>query len=134
MSEVNGENCENRVKLGRIGDRPYWVYLLSFLLRALHQIGAAIFLAAYLLDLLPGPPTAYVIIAVVSGVLLLACEWWRHRQLHREFAGLATLLKILLLGAAFHGLLPPKTMVLSAFVIASLAAHAPKQTRHRLLY
>jgi len=134
MRNGSGQNCENSSRLGRLGDRPYWAYLLSFPIRALHQVGAAVFLAAYLLDVRLGPPEFYLILAVASGGLLLAAEWWRHRQLHRELAGLATLVKILLLGAAFHGFLPPGIVVLTAFVIASLAAHAPKKTRHRLLY
>jgi hypothetical protein len=45
-----------------------------------------------------------------------------------------TLVKLLLLGAAFHGILPPWETVLLAFVIASIGAHAPKKIRHRLLY
>lgn len=132
---MQGETgCENSAKLGRVGDRPYEAYLLSILIRAVHQVGAAVFLAAYLLGILPGPPITYVLIAVVSGVLLLAAEWWRHRQIFRELAGAITITKVLLLWAAYRGLLPPAATVLLAFVIASLGAHAPKKTRHWLLY
>ena len=134
MSKENQKACENSIKMGRIGDRPYWILQLSLLVRAAHQVGAAIFLAAYLLDLLPGPPARYVILAVGSGVLLMLSEWWRHRQIFRELAGVITLLKILLLGAAYHGFLPPQMTVLLAFILASIGAHAPKLTRHRLLY
>ncbi len=125
---------KDKIKTGRIGDRPYWILNLSILIRAVHQIGAAVFLAAYLLDVIPGPPKLYVGIVFVSGGLLLAAEWLRHRQIFRELAGMITIVKLGLLGAAYHGLLPPLETVLLAFFIASLGAHAPKKVRHRLLF
>lgn len=134
MRDETGDGCENSEKMGRIGDRPYWILNLSLVIRALHQVGAAVFLAAYLLDAVPGPPLVYVIIALVSGGLLLGTEWLRHRQIFRELAGMITIAKLLLLGAAYHGFLPPPTTVLLAFVVASLGAHAPKKVRHRLLF
>ena len=134
MRDEPGSGCENSAKTGRIGDRPYWVLNLSILIRAVHQVGAAVFLAAYLLDVLPGPPKTYVLIATLSGVLLLATEWLRHRQIFREIAGVITLVKMLLLGAAYHGWLPPLATVLLVFFAASLGAHAPKRARHKLLY
>ncbi len=45
-----------------------------------------------------------------------------------------TLVKILLLGAAWHGFLPLQGTVLLAFLVASIGAHAPKKVRHRLLF
>jgi len=128
------EETENTAKMGRIGDRPYWILNLSILIRAVHQIGAAVFLAAYLLDAIPGPPMLYVMIAYLSGGLLLATEWLRHRQIFRELVGMISIVKVLLLGAAFHGFLPPIETVLLVFVIASIGAHAPKKVRHRLLF
>ena len=133
MQEETGNSCENSVKMGRIGDRPYWILNLSILIRAVHQIGVAVFLAAYLLDVIPGPPMLYVLIAFISGGLLLATEWLRHRQIFRELAGMISVVKIILLGAAFHGFLPAMETVLLVFVIASIGAHAPKKVRHRLL-
>ena len=121
-------------RMGKIGDRPAWALNFSLLIRAAHQVGAAVFLAAYLLDAIPGPPTLYVLLAVVSGALLLVTEWLRHRQIHRELSGMITLLKLLLLGAAYHAFLPGLETVLLAFLIASIGAHAPKKVRHRLLY
>jgi hypothetical protein len=126
--------CEESAKIGRIGERPLWVLNCSLLARAAHQVGAAVFLAAYLLGVLPGPPLVYVLVALISGGLLLATEWWRHRQIFRELAGMITLAKLLLLGAAYHGFMPPPATVLLAFIIASLGAHAPKRVRHRLLF
>lgn len=134
MRENSEEDCENSVKMGRIGYRPYWALNLSILIRAAHQVGAAVFLAAYLLDAIPGPPMVYVLIALLSGGLLLITECLRHRQIFRELAGMITLVKILLLGAAYHGFLPLPETVLLAFVIASIGAHAPKKVRHRLLF
>lgn len=125
---------ENSANMGRIVDRPRWVLYVSLPIRAIHQIGAGVVLAAYLLGTLPGPPIFYLILAWVSGALLLLTEWMRHRQIFRELAGSITLLKILVIGAAYHGFLPPLETMLLAFFIASLGAHAPKQVRHKLLY
>ena len=133
MQDKTGNGCESSERMGRIGDRPYWVLNLSILIRAAHQIGVAVFLAAYLLDAIPGPPKTYVFIAFISGGLLLATEWLRHRQIFREMAGMISVVKLLLLGAAYHGFLPLPATVLLIFVIASVGAHAPKKVRHRLL-
>ncbi|PNU21074.1 hypothetical protein C2E25_04475 [Geothermobacter hydrogeniphilus] len=124
----------NGVPTGRIGERPYWVLNATLLVRAAHQVGVAVFLAAFLLDAVPGPPKLYIAIAVGSGILLMLSEWMRHRQIFRELAGMITMLKLLLVGAAFHGILPPAATVLLAFLIASIGAHAPKNIRHRLLF
>ena len=134
MRDENGNGCEQGAGMGRIGDRPDWVLNLSIVIRAVHQVGAAVFLAAYLLDALPGPPTFYVILATASGGALLATEWLRHRQIFRETAGVISLVKMLLLGVAFHGFLPQWQTMLLVFFIASVGAHAPKKVRHRLLY
>ena len=133
MREETGKSRGDSPVMGRIGDRPYWIYRLSILLRAFHQIGAAVFLSAYLLEAVPAVPRAYLYLAVASGILLTLTEWLRHRQIFRELAGAVTLAKLLLLGAAFHGVLPAPLVVL-AFFIAALGAHAPKQVRHRLLF
>ncbi len=134
MLERAGEGCEDSMKMGKIGHRPYWVLNLSLLIRAVHQVGAAVFLAAYLLDAIPGPPMLYVVVAFLSGGLLFFTEWLRHRQSYREMSGMTTVVKVLLLGAAYHGYLPLQATVLLAFVVASVVAHAPKKVRHRLLY
>lgn len=47
-------------RLGRTGDRPYWIWMVSIFIQAAHQVGAAVFLAVFLLpgrpDLPPGLP------------------------------------------------------------------------------
>ncbi len=134
MQERTEGDYKNNVKLGRIGSRPYWVRNLSILIRMLHQIGAAVFLAAYLLDAIPGPPAVYVVVALLSGGVLLFAEWRRHRQICRELSGVITMVKIVLIGAAYHGFLPLRETVLLAFAIASVGSHAPKNVRHRLLF
>ena len=133
MQEEKRSRSKQSAKTGRIGDRPFWILNFSILIRAAHQVGAAVFLAAFLLDAIPEPPMIYVLIALISGGLLLACEWMRHRQIFREVAGMITLVKILLLGAAYHGYLPLTETILLTFIIASVGAHAPKKFRHRLL-
>ncbi len=134
MPEKPGGGSEDSVKMGRIGYRPYWVLNISLLVRAVHQVGAAVFLAAYLLDAIPGPPVLYVVVVFLSGALLFATEWMRHRQIFRELSGATTIVKLLLLGAAFHGSLPLQGTVLLVFLIASVGSHAPKKVRHRLLF
>jgi hypothetical protein len=120
-------------KMGRIGNRPYWVLSLSILIRAVHLVGAAVFLSSFLLDQVR-PPSLYVGMAVGSGVVLLLTEWIRHRQIFRELAGVSTFIKLLLLGAAYHGFFPTRETVLLVFILASVASHAPKLVRHRLLF
>lgn len=119
--------------MGRVGERSSAVLLTSIAIRAGHQVGAAIFLTYYLLGTQDRLPLFATMLALTSGVALGVTEWLRHRQLYREVAGLVTLGKCVLLGAAVHGVLPGMPTVLLAFVLASLGAHAPKQIRHRLL-
>lgn len=123
---------EPGLKLGRIGNRPYWVYLLSILIRALHLLGVAA-IVGYLLYGDAAFPMGYLLLTSLSGLFLIATEWLRHRQLVREVCGLITLVKLLVLGAAFHGLLPLEATVMAAFLLAAVGAHAPKEFRHRLL-
>lgn len=124
----------DKIKTGRIGNRPYWVFSLSIIIRAGHQVGAAVFLTTYLLSGYGPPSTLFLYLVIGSGLALILTEWMRHRELYREFAGLAIILKILLVGAAFHHLLPAREAVLAGFVIASIGSHAPKILRHRLLF
>lgn len=134
MRDQNGNGSEENVRMGRIGYRPLWVLNLSLLIRAVHQVGAAVFLAAYLLDILPGPPVLYVFVVFLSGGLLFGSEWLRHRQSYRELSGMTSIVKVLLLGMAFHGFLPLQATVLLVFVMSSIMSHAPKRVRHRLLF
>ncbi len=121
-------------RMGRTGNRPLSALVLSIIFRALHQVGAAVFLTSYLPHNPLGLPTVYLALAVVSGLALFAAEALRHRQICREVSGLCTALKLLLLGAAVHGWLPPTPTVIAAFVLSSIGAHAPKIVRHRLLF
>ncbi len=134
MAEKSNNGGDEAGKMGRIGDRPYWILSLSIIMRALHLIGAAVVLTPFLLSNMARPPLHYVVIAFISGIALLFTEWIRHRQICREFAGVATFVKVLLLGAAYHGILPARETVLLVFFLASVAAHAPKLVRHRLLF
>jgi hypothetical protein len=134
MSENKEPLRHETHRLGRIGQRPMWVLALSICIRAIHQVGAAVFLVAYLLDDIPAVPPVYLSLALISGVALLFTEWLRHREIYRELSGLGTFIKLILLGIAFHGLLPQTATVICAFLLASICSHAPKQYRHRLLF
>jgi hypothetical protein len=121
-------------RLGRTVQRPYWLLTMSILLRACHQVGAAIFLSSFMFA--PGNhfPHWSSYLSVVSGVLLLVAEAGRHRQIYREVSGLITIVKCVLIGAAVHGMLPAAPTVLIAFLAASIGAHAPRIIRHRLIF
>ncbi|PIE64750.1 MAG: hypothetical protein CSA26_06840 [Desulfobacterales bacterium] len=124
---------KKRVALGRTADRPLWLLYLSVCIRAIHQFGAAVFLASFLYDELLLSSTCLVL-TVMSGFLLVGTEAVRHRQLYRECAGVATMVKLVLIGAAYHGFIPETFGMASAFMLAALAAHVPKNIRHRLLF
>jgi len=121
-------------KLGIAKERPYGVVLFSVVVRALHLVGSGVFLACFLVDEPAGPPALYLWLAGITGAVLMVTEGLRHRQFYREFAGVGTFVKLLLLGLAFHNLLPQAATVLAAFMVAAIAAHLPKNIRHRLLY
>ena len=127
------EKTENS-KFGNAKQRPYGLVLFSVVVRALHQVGAAVYLSSYLLDEIAGPPVFYLGLAVVTGLVLMVTEGLRHIQFYREFAGLGTFIKLILLGIAYHGLLPQTETIVAAFLVAAVAAHLPKTIRHRLLY
>lgn len=122
------------ILLGRTVDRPYWVMMLSIAIRALHQVGAAVFLASFLLPGVAALPWIYLVMAGGTGLALMVTEGMRHRQLLREWGGIVTLVKLMLLGMAYHGWIPVVPAVLAAFFMASLFSHAPKHIRHRLIF
>jgi hypothetical protein len=121
------------VTMGRIGTRPFWVLNFSIVIRALHQIGAAVFLTSFLLQDNIIVPKLYLYLVFLSGFILVFTEWLRHRQLLREVSGLATAVKLLLLGAAYHHFLPMTATVVLTFFLASICSHAPKSIRHRMI-
>ncbi len=132
---IKEEKCKHQEPvMGSVHHRPAWVLYLSIGIRAAHQVGAAIFLAGFLTGREHQSWNYYLYFTVFTGLVLCCTEGMRHRQLHRELAGIATLLKCLLIGLALHGFLWPRTMVLIGFVLSSLAAHAPRNIRHRLLW
>jgi hypothetical protein len=132
MADRKDGKATGKARLGRTVERPNWIVLFSIGVRAVHQVGAAVFLASFLLGQI-ALPLVYLAIAAVSGVLLLITEGMRHRQLFREVSGISTLVKLIMLGLAYHGWVPATTAVFIAFVSASIFSHAPKHIRHRLL-
>ncbi|BHH86032.1 hypothetical protein [Desulforhopalus sp. 52FAK] len=132
MSLENKSTQQER--MGRIGERPYWVLNLSIVIRALHQVGAAVFLTTFLLKDDFVLPRLYLYLVFVSGFALIFTEWMRHREVFREISGIATCIKLILLGAAFHQFLPTTPTVVFTFLLASICSHAPKKVRHKLMY
>lgn len=123
-----------KARMGRLGDRPYWIYIFSIFMRAVHQVGAAVFLTSFLFGDLMRLPRLYLIIVSVSGIILLGAEAMKHRQLLRELLGVSTVFKLVILGMVYHGWVAGALPVLFAFVLSSICSHAPKSFRHRLLY
>jgi hypothetical protein len=134
MADKRGALEPGKVRMGRVGDRPYWIYIFSIFVRAVHQVGAAVFLASFLFNDVLVLPRLYLIIASVSGLILLGAEALKHRQMLRELLGVSTLIKLVILGLVYHGWIPGTLPVLFAFVLSSLCSHAPKSIRHRLLF
>ena len=134
MRERESAITSSKRIMGRIGNRPYWVLCFSIGVRAGHQLGAAVFITAYLFEGFGPPPFFFLWLVSLSGVVLVFSEWMRHRELFREFAGAVTFVKLVIIGAAFHGLLPVKAAIIAGFILASIGSHLPKQIRHRLLY
>ena len=132
--QMDPENQNESPAMGPVAPRPYWLVLISVVIRALHQVGAAVYLSSFLLAGIIGPPAVYLWLSIITGVALVVTEGMRHRALYREVAGLATLIKLVLLGIAYHGYLPQTAMVTLAFFIAAIAAHLPKNLRHRLIF
>jgi hypothetical protein len=134
MKKTDRDTSSSSLSLGRTEHRPYWVLLCSVAVRAAHQIGAAVFLTSFLFTGMVIPAGNYTWLAVISGFVLLATEGMRHREMYREVSGVATGIKCVLIALAVHGLLPGTPLIITAFILASLAAHAPKNIRHKLLY
>jgi uncharacterized integral membrane protein len=134
MVELKPNNAASAARLGRVSHRPYWLVLLSVIIRALHQVGAAVYLSSFLLAGVQGPSALYLLLAAVTGVALLFTEGARHTQYYREVAGCATFVKLALLGAAYHEYVPAPATVTTAFLVAAVAAHLPKNIRHRLIF
>jgi hypothetical protein len=133
MMGTRGDEGQGNI-MGRIGARPFWVLGLSIFTRAIHLVGAGVVLTFFLLFEGAKVPFAFTLLTVGSGLLLLFTEWLRHRQIWRELAGVATFVKVILLGAIFHSFFPGRETMLFVYVLASVAAHAPKLVRHRLLF
>ena len=134
MADNTSITGSKKPRMGRIEDRPYWIFIFSIFVRAVHQLGAAVFLAAYLFPDKLALPQLYLFMAATSGIILMGAEWYRHRQLLKEFSGLSTMIKLVLLGLAYHTHLASKILVVTAFLLASVCSHAPKAVRHRLMF
>ncbi len=134
MDDQINSNESNGVRMGKKADRPYWVLILSILIRAAHQIGAGVFLSSFLFKGSITLPGFYLVLVLVSGGMLLITESIRHRQFFREVIGISTIIKLILIGMAVHGGIAVKFLVVTSFVLASVCSHMPKKARHRLIF
>ena len=134
MGDPTNSKEPDVARMGKKDDHPYWVLILSILVRAAHQIGAAVFLSSFLFKDSITLPGFFLVLVLVSGGLLLITESIRHRQFFREVIGISTIIKLILLGIAVHGGIAVKFLVVTSFVIASVCSHMPKKARHRLIF
>jgi hypothetical protein len=134
MDDLKNSNVSDEIRMGKKGDRPYWILILSILIRAAHQVGAAVFLSSFLFGVPVELPGSYLILASVSGGMLLVAECMRHRQFFREVIGVSTIVKLILIGVAVHGGVEGKILIVISFVLASVCSHMPKKARHRLIF
>ncbi len=123
---------KNRV--GRVAFRPAWLYYLSIMVRAVHQLFAAFVVAAFFYPINGGFSSSLLLLVSGSGLLLFAAEGARHRQICREVTGVIMVMKFVLLGLAVHLFLPPSFTLVFLFLVSSFISHAPRNIRHRLLF
>lgn len=134
MTTTSDKKGDDRVRLGRTGNRPIWGLWLSICVRCVHQLGVAA-LIGYLFFRDGGDAAGMLLwLTTGSGLLLCITEGARHREMYREISGVVTIGKCVLLGLGVHQILPQLPVILLVFVAASLAAHAPRQVRHRLVW
>lgn len=134
MNDLKNLKESDEIHMGKKGDRPYWVLILSILIRAAHQVGAAVFLSSFLFKGSIALPKFYLGLVLVTGGMLLVAECIRHRQFFREVIGVGTIVKLILIGVAVHGGVAGKLLVVISFVLASVCSHMPKRARHRLIF
>jgi hypothetical protein len=125
---------ENGSRLGKAGDRPSWIRNGSVFIRAAHLLAASAIAGAYLGNVEVTVAHVWWLVAGVSGMLLLATEFLWHRDLLREPAGWATIIKLLLVGGIPAVPCAAGWLISGAIVVAALGAHAPRRWRHRRLF
>jgi len=125
---------EEQDRLGKPVGRLRWIRTGSVFVRAAHLLGACAVGGAYLLGVGDARLHGWWILAAASGLLLLAAELVQHRELYREVAGWATVLKLLLIGLIFVFPRAALWLMSAALIVAVIGAHAPKNWRHRKLF
>ena len=117
------------------GNRPSRIRTGSVFVRAAHLLAASAVAGGYLLGTASPAGRAWWIAAGVTGAVLLVAEFLQHRELHREFAGWSTLLKLVLIGAIpVTPAVAAPWLMSAAFAVAVVGAHAPRRWRHRRVF
>lgn len=122
------------IKLGKVGERPFWIRTGSVFVRAAHLLAASAVLGACLWGVEGRGLHAWWLCAGISGVLLVIAEFVKHLELYREVAGWSTLLKLVVLACCFVVPVGAPWLMAGAFVIAVVGAHSPRVWRHRRLF
>lgn len=127
---VRGPAGHERVEHGSRGVRR----ALSVAARAVHVTSAAVVVGGVVLDAGDVGTSAWLAVALASGVLLLALEVSDAPELLTQVRGLSIVAKLLLLGALplVPSLQPALITMLFFAVVAT--SHAPSSIRHRGLW
>lgn len=104
---------------------------INVILRGLHLV-AVILLGAALLGA-PQVSTQVAIAVAASGFAMFALDIWRKPQHLREAAGIAVLLKLVLVGWMVFDAAAQHTLFWVIVVASAISAHAPARFRHAVL-
>ncbi len=108
---------------------------LSIMLRSLHLVGIAGLAGAYLYDVPESQWQPYLLLAVISGLLMLAKELYVDGLWLLQLRGQLVVGKLLLLG---YGLVwfdqPEAWIYILVILISGIIAHAPGKVRYYSLW
>jgi hypothetical protein len=104
---------------------------INVILRGLHLV-AVILLGAALLGA-PQVSTQVAIAVAASGFAMFALDIWRKPQHLREAAGIAVLLKLVLVGWMVFDAAAQHILFWVIVVASAISAHAPARFRHAVL-
>lgn len=104
---------------------------INVILRGLHLV-AVILLGAALLGA-PQVGTQVAIAVAATGFAMFALDIWRKPQHLREVAGIAVLLKLVLVGWMVFDVAAQQVLFWLIVAGSAIAAHAPARFRHAVL-
>jgi hypothetical protein len=125
---------DDRSREGRIRRIPGWAQIGSVFVRAGHLLGCTVILGVHLAGVSREGLGVWWAAAGITGVVLVAFEWWLHIDQWRQVSGWVTVLKLGLLGGAKGWPAGATGLMVAAFVVSVFGARLPRRIRHRLLW